>query len=96
VRVHHESAGTIYREVYVSTPLSICQHRDVKGLYARAAAGSMTSMTGVDDPYEPPENPDLTIDTDRVDLSVAVAALQALSTTTAQTSTPDHSESEVA
>ncbi|MBO1756064.1 adenylyl-sulfate kinase [Allobranchiibius sp. CTAmp26] len=78
VRTHHRDHGTPYREVYVSTPLTVCQERDVKGLYARAAAGGLTAMTGVDDPYEPPTEPDLTIDTSRVPLDDAVDALRGL------------------
>lgn len=75
VREHHRAHAAAYREVYVSTPLAVCQDRDVKGLYARAAAGALTSMTGVDDPYEPPANPDLSIDTSGVGLAEAVGAL---------------------
>lgn len=52
-----------YIEVYISTPLSICQQRDVKGLYRKAAAGKLKNMTGTEDPYEIPENPDIVIDT---------------------------------
>ena len=48
--------------VYVSTPLAVCEERDVKGLYAKARAGTLAGMTGVDDPYEPPEDADLTLD----------------------------------
>lgn len=50
-------------EIYVSTPLSVCEQRDRKGLYARARAGILRGVTGVDDPYLPPENPELEIDT---------------------------------
>lgn len=50
-------------EVYVNTPLEVCQSRDVKGLYRKARAGEIKEMTGVDDPYEPPENPELVVDT---------------------------------
>ncbi|MBI2296044.1 MAG: adenylyl-sulfate kinase [Betaproteobacteria bacterium] len=46
-------------EIYLSTPLEVCEQRDPKGLYARARAGQLKNMTGVDDPYEPPESPDL-------------------------------------
>ncbi len=49
-------------EVYVNTPLDVCEQRDVKGLYKRARAGEIKDMTGVDDPYEPPEAPDLVVD----------------------------------
>ncbi len=51
-------------EVYVNTPISLCQKRDVKGLYRRALAGEIKEMTGVDDPYEPPERPDLVVETE--------------------------------
>jgi adenylylsulfate kinase len=50
-------------EAYVSTPLSICEERDVKGLYKKARAGIIHEMTGVDDPYEVPERPDIVVDT---------------------------------
>jgi sulfate adenylyltransferase len=55
-----------YIEVFVSTPLDICERRDRKGLYAKARAGKMKGVTGVDDPYVPPSNPDITIDTTEV------------------------------
>jgi len=50
-------------EVYVSTPIEVCEERDVKGLYKRARAGEVKEMTGVDDPYEPPESPEIVVDT---------------------------------
>ena len=50
-------------EIYVSTPLSVCEKRDVKGLYKKARNGGVSSFTGIDSPYEVPENPELTIDT---------------------------------
>ena len=50
-------------EIYVSTPLEECERRDVKGLYARARRGEIRNFTGIDDPYEPPEHPELTLDT---------------------------------
>ena len=49
--------------VFVSTPLEVCEARDPKGLYAKARAGSIPAFTGVSDPYEPPEDADLVIDT---------------------------------
>lgn len=78
VRAHHEAHGTPYHEVYVATSLYECQRRDVKGLYAKAAAGELTGMTGMDDPYEPPTDPELTIDTENLSLPDAVAAVSAL------------------
>jgi adenylylsulfate kinase len=50
-------------EVYVNTPLELCEQRDVKGLYKKARAGEIHEMTGVDDPYEPPEHPEIIVDT---------------------------------
>lgn len=52
-----------YVEIHMSTPLEVCERRDRKGLYAKARAGILKGVTGIDDPYEPPENPELRIDT---------------------------------
>jgi bifunctional enzyme CysN/CysC len=50
-------------EVFVDTPLSEAEKRDVKGLYAKARAGQLKNFTGIDSPYEPPEHPEIRIDT---------------------------------
>lgn len=50
-------------QVYVATPVEICEARDRKGLYAKARAGLITGFTGIDDPYEVPENPEVVVDT---------------------------------
>lgn len=50
-------------EVFVDTPLEVCEGRDVKGLYAKARRGEIKGFTGIDDPYEPPEHPEITLDT---------------------------------
>ena len=50
-------------EVYVDTPLAVCERRDPKGLYARARRGEIKNFTGLDDPYEPPSRPELVLDT---------------------------------
>ncbi|MFN7397884.1 MAG: adenylyl-sulfate kinase, partial [Sandaracinobacter sp.] len=50
-------------EVFVDTPLAEAERRDVKGLYAKARAGTLKNFTGIDSPYEPPETPELRIDT---------------------------------
>ncbi|MER6222638.1 adenylyl-sulfate kinase [Streptomyces sp. 900105755] len=63
VRTRHEKSGTPYLEVHVATPVEVCSERDVKGLYARQAAGRLTGLTGVDDPYEPPVDPALVLRT---------------------------------
>ena len=64
VRGRHEANGTAYVEVHVATPVEVCSVRDVKGLYAKQAAGELTGLTGVDDPYEEPTAPDLRIRTE--------------------------------
>jgi bifunctional enzyme CysN/CysC len=58
-RAIHEDLGLPFVEVFVDTPLAVCEARDPKGLYAKARAGEITGFTGVDDPYEAPERPDL-------------------------------------
>ncbi|MBU1612504.1 MAG: adenylyl-sulfate kinase, partial [Proteobacteria bacterium] len=55
-----------YVEVYLSTPLSVCEERDVKGLYAKARAGLKKGVTGIDDPYEMPTSADLILDTSQM------------------------------
>ena len=52
-------------EVFVDTPLDVCAQRDPKGLYARARRGELRGFTGIDDPYEPPRRPEITLDTVR-------------------------------
>ena len=61
VRRAHQEAGLRFVEVFVDTPLEMCEQRDPKGLYARARAGQIRGFTGVDDPYEAPDSPDLTL-----------------------------------
>src|SRR5918992_4773983 len=58
-RAVHERRGLPFVEVHVATTLEECERRDPKGLYARARAGELRGLTGVDDPYEPPERPEL-------------------------------------
>ncbi len=60
-RIHAE-AGLPFVEVFMATPAEECAVRDPKGLYAKASAGSLGSFTGIDDPYEIPERPDLAIE----------------------------------
>lgn len=59
-------------EVFVNAPLAICEERDVKGLYKRARAGEIKQFTGISDPYEPPENPEIECRTDLEELSESV------------------------
>ena len=50
-------------EIYVNAPLDVCEERDPKGLYKKARAGEIKNFTGISDPYEAPENAELTVDT---------------------------------
>jgi bifunctional enzyme CysN/CysC len=62
VRGRDAEDGLPFVEVYVETPLEVCEQRDPKGLYRRARAGALRGLTGIDDPYEPPAEPDLVLD----------------------------------
>ncbi len=59
-------------EVHVAPPIDACIQRDPKGLYKRALAGEIPSFTGIDDPYEPPETPELRLDTTTIDVATGV------------------------
>ena len=73
--------GDGFHEVHVSADLAVCEARDPKGLYARARAGAIRNFTGVDAPYEPPEAPELTVDTTTAPPADAVDRLAAYATT---------------
>lgn len=62
-------------EIYLSTPLAECMRRDPKGLYARARAGDLQHMTGIDDPYEPPQQPELELNGAQMSVAETVAAV---------------------
>ena len=59
VREIHALAEVPFAEVFVDTPIEVCEQRDAKGLYAKARAGEITGFTGIDDPYEAPQSPEL-------------------------------------
>ncbi|BDD75637.1 adenylyl-sulfate kinase [Streptomyces sp. SID7813] len=80
VRERHGANGTAYVEVHVATPVEVCSVRDVKGLYAKQAAGELTGLTGVDDPYEEPVAPDLRIESQDQTVQESAAAVHALLT----------------
>jgi adenylyl-sulfate kinase len=61
-RAAHARRDLTFLEIHVATSLAECERRDPKGLYARARAGELRGMTGVDAPYEPPERPDLRVE----------------------------------
>ena len=64
-----------FREVYISTPLSECERRDAKGLYARARRGEVKDFTGISAPFEAPTHPDLSLDTSQMTLKQEVDAV---------------------
>ncbi len=64
-----------YLEVFVDCPLSICEERDVKGLYAKARKGLIKNFTGIDSPYERPKNADLVIKSDQMEVEEAIAKI---------------------
>lgn len=65
-------------EVYVQAPLEVCEKRDVKGMYKKARAGELKHFTGVDDPYEAPEHPEVVVRTDREDPAACVQKILAV------------------
>jgi bifunctional enzyme CysN/CysC len=71
----HEHAELPFVEVFVDAPVEECERRDPKGLYARARAGEIKDFTGVDAPYEPPEHPELRVDTAITGVKQAVAQI---------------------
>ncbi|MCU1347183.1 MAG: cysC, partial [Acidobacteria bacterium] len=62
-RVRELVGSDRFIEVFVDTPLEVCESRDTKGMYAQARAGTIRNFTGIDDPYEAPVAPELTLDT---------------------------------
>jgi bifunctional enzyme CysN/CysC len=78
VRALHAEAGLPFVEVFLDTPLELCEQRDPKGLYKKARAGEISGFTGIDDPYEPPLEPELVLrpeDGDAATMAVAVLEL---------------------
>lgn len=64
-----------FLEVFVNAPISVCEERDVKGLYKKVRAGQIKQFTGIDDPYEPPLNPEVECRTDLEELPESVAKI---------------------
>ena len=62
--VLHMVSSDQFVEVFVNTPISVCEDRDAKGMYAMARRGEITGFTGIDDPYEPPETPEIEVFTE--------------------------------
>jgi bifunctional enzyme CysN/CysC len=75
VRRAHAEAELTFIEVHVDTPVAECERRDPKGLYARAHAGEIKGFTGVDAPYEAPENPEVRVRTADTSVEEAVSEI---------------------
>jgi len=75
VRALHEAANLQFVEVFVDCALSVAEERDPKGLYKKARAGEIKNFTGIDDPYEAPENPEIHLHTDVMSLEEEVAII---------------------
>lgn len=73
VRALHPVGG--FHEIHVDTPMEVCEERDVKGLYAKARAGELPDFSGISAPYEPPDTPELRIDTAGRDIAECVAGV---------------------
>lgn len=69
---------TRFLEIYLSTSLAVCEARDPKGLYRRARAGEIANFTGINDPYEAPQQPDLQLDGEALTQEACVASIMAL------------------
>ena len=78
VRALHEEAGMIFLEVFVDVPLAVAEARDPKGLYKKARAGESKNFTGIDAPYEEPQNPDLVLPAHSMTLEEEMEALLGL------------------
>jgi adenylylsulfate kinase-like enzyme len=68
-------SGDLFHEVYIATPLEICEQRDPKGLYAKARCGEIESFTGISAPYEPPKAPDLRVETSQLSVEESLEQL---------------------
>ena len=77
VRDHVTKAGAGFVEIYVHCPIDVLAERDVKGLYKKAIAGEIKNFTGVSDPYEAPDNADVTVDSSKESIEESVAKIMA-------------------
>ena len=73
-RALHQRDGLPFLEVFLDTPLAVCEMRDPKGMYKKARAGQLKGFTGVDDPYEPPPHPELVLNTGILDVTTCIEA----------------------
>ena len=74
-RALHDAAGMDFIEIFVDVPLNVAEQRDPKGLYKKARAGEIRNFTGIDDPYEAPENPDIVLNSHEMSLEEEVSLI---------------------
>lgn len=78
-RLARELAGNNrFIEVYLNTPINVCEERDVKGLYQKARSGNLSNLSGMGSNYETPENPEMTIDTSQTSIDESIRKIQAV------------------
>ncbi len=77
VRAAHEAAGLRFVEIFVDTPIEVCEDRDPKGMYAKARMGELSHFTGIDAPYEQPQSPEVRLTPDDGDVAAMAAAILA-------------------
>lgn len=77
VRAAHDESGLPFLEVFIDTPLEVCERRDPKGLYRKARAGEIRGFTGIDDPYEAPDSPEIRVQTDGKTVEVCAGMIEA-------------------
>lgn len=75
VRAIHQQSGVPFLEVFIDTPLEVCESRDPKGLYKKARAGEIKGFTGIDDPYEPPSTPEVHVRTSQQSVQASAGQL---------------------
>lgn len=75
VREIHAQSGVAFIEVYVATSIEVCEARDPKGLYKKARAGEIKGFTGIDDPFEEPQNPEVVLENGKIKPEEAVGVL---------------------
>ena len=78
MREIHEKDKLPFLEVFVDTPIEVCEQRDPKGLYKKARAGELKGFTGIDDPYEAPGKPELVLKPGTMSVEQSVAAVMGL------------------
>ena len=70
-----KAAGKAFHEIYIKASLEVCEGRDPKGLYRKARAGTIAEFTGISSPYEPPDDPELVVRTDLLDVDECLQEL---------------------